>query len=455
MESTPTLVIVTVTKVESQAVFDAFLPDKDQRPKPQTIEGHTYFELDMVQDARVYMVQSEMGSGGLGASAQAVAKAIETLAPRAVIMVGIAFGVNQEKQAIGDVLVSQQLRLYDLQRVGTRKGRAEIVLRGDKPSASSNLINRFRGAELTWEGEAEIRFGPILTGEKLVDNQDFTKQLQSFEPEAIGGEMEGAGLYVACHDKKIDWILVKGICDWADGNKAEDKAARQQLAATNAAAFVYHALNFSTGSWSSKSPRSFSADTKMGDAVQGTPDRPAEEKQGTGSNPKYQVFISSTYDDLKVEREAVIKAVLEMGHIPVGMEMFSAADEEQWRIITRQIDQSDYYVVIVAHRYGAIVKQLGGISDTEREYDYAVSQKIPVLGFIIDDKASWPAERMDRDSAAIKALSRFKTKAKRRPVGFWTTTEDLYARTSIALTKAFVNSPRPGWIRASDKKISN
>ncbi|HDZ8843871.1 TPA: DUF4062 domain-containing protein [Aeromonas dhakensis] len=44
---------------------------------------------------------------------------------------------------------------------------------------------------------------------------------------------------------------------------------------------------------------------------------------------KYQVFISSTYEDLKDEREQVIKSVLEMGHIPVGMEMFSAADEEQ------------------------------------------------------------------------------------------------------------------------------
>ena len=48
---------------------------------------------------------------------------------------------------------------------------------------------------------------------------------------------------------------------------------------------------------------------------------------------KYQVFVSSTYEDLKAEREVVVKAVLEMGHIPVGMEMFSAADQQQWQII--------------------------------------------------------------------------------------------------------------------------
>ena len=39
-----------------------------------------------------------------------------------------------------------------------------------------------------------------------------------------------------------------------------------------------------------------------------------------------------------------------MGHIPVGMEMFSAADEEQWQLIVRQIEATDYYVLIVGHR---------------------------------------------------------------------------------------------------------
>ena len=48
---------------------------------------------------------------------------------------------------------------------------------------------------------------------------------------------------------------------------------------------------------------------------------------------KYQIFISSTYEDLKEERKKVIEAILTMNHFPVGMEMFSAADEEQWEII--------------------------------------------------------------------------------------------------------------------------
>ena len=51
-------------------------------------------------------------------------------------------------------------------------------------------------------------------------------------------------LYVACQDRKVDWILVKAICDWADGHKAQDKVARQETAAQNAATFVLEALQF-------------------------------------------------------------------------------------------------------------------------------------------------------------------------------------------------------------------
>lgn len=162
---------------------------------------------------------------------------------------------------------------------------------------------------------------------------------------------------------------------------------------------------------------------------------------------KYQIFVSSTYDDLKEERSQVIKAILEMGHIPVGMEMFSAADEEQWKIIARQIDETDYYVVIVGNRYGSVV---GGISYTEKEFDYAVSKGIPVLGFVIDSSVDSLAKHVDTAEEKVAALGKFKSKVKQRPVGFWKTTEELHGKVSIALMKAFNTTPRIGWTRATD-----
>ena len=84
----------------------------------------------------------------------------------------------------------------------------------------------------------------MLTGDKLVDNVDYRDQLIKFESEAEGGEMEGAGLYVSSYDNKVDWIVIKAICDWADGNKGVDKTAGQKLAAKNAAEFVVESLKY-------------------------------------------------------------------------------------------------------------------------------------------------------------------------------------------------------------------
>lgn len=163
---------------------------------------------------------------------------------------------------------------------------------------------------------------------------------------------------------------------------------------------------------------------------------------------KFQVFVSSTYRDLREERDLVIKAVLEMGHIPVGMEMFSAADEEQWNVIKRQIDQSDYYVVVAAHCYGTT--DSAGLSYTEKEYDYALSRGLPILGFVLDDAVTWPKDKSDTDKAAIRKLKAFKEKVRAKPVSFWKTGEDLYGRCSIALMKAFSAYPREGWVRSSE-----
>lgn len=237
------VLLVTATKVESKAVIDIFQDATIQVPQRVPIGDRIYHSIGSVNGAKIFMVQSEMGSGGPGASLQTVEKGIHALSPGIVIMVGIAYGMDSEKQAIGEILVSQQLMLYELQRVGTKNESPKIILRGDKAHASSRLLSYFRSADIDWdESKCKVNFGLILSGEKLVDNIDFRQQLYDLCPEAIGGEMEGSGLYVACLDKKIDWILVKSICDWADGNKNENKDNQQKLAAGNAASFVLHVL---------------------------------------------------------------------------------------------------------------------------------------------------------------------------------------------------------------------
>ena len=140
-----------------------------------------------------------------------------------------------------------------------------------------------------------------------------------------------------------------------------------------------------------------------------------------------------------------MRAILEMSHIPAGMEQFSAADEDQWKIIQRQIDQSDYYVVLIAHRYGSTISEEGNISYTEKEYDYAVDQGVPTLGFVIDSSVNgWPHKRFEDDNKKKKALEKFKSKVKSKPCGLWKSSSELHGMVAIALSKSFNTQPRLG-----------
>lgn len=101
---------------------------------------------------------------------------------------------------------------------------------------------------------------------------------------------------------------------------------------------------------------------------------------------KYQIFVSSTFSDLKQERQAAVEAILAAGHIPAGMELFAAGDESQLEVIRRWIDDSDVYMLILGGRYGSIDPH-SGLSYTELEYDYAIQKGLPLFALVLSDSA--------------------------------------------------------------------
>ena len=159
---------------------------------------------------------------------------------------------------------------------------------------------------------------------------------------------------------------------------------------------------------------------------------------------KYQVFISSTYKDLKEEREEVMKAILRDYNFPVGMELFHADNEEQWTQIANTIDTSDYYVLILGHCCGTVI-QNERKSYTEKEYDYAMSKGIPVLAFVIDDDA--PVKYYEETVAQQKIYKRFKKKVEKLPREIWKNKEDLALKVSSTLNLKISENNRKGWIQ--------
>lgn len=105
---------------------------------------------------------------------------------------------------------------------------------------------------------------------------------------------------------------------------------------------------------------------------------------GGSMKRKLQIFISSTFQDLREDRQAAVSAILKAGHIPAGMELFTAGDESQMDVIKRWIDESDAYMLILGARYGSIEPR-SQLSYTELEFDYAVSKGKPIFSVIISD----------------------------------------------------------------------
>jgi len=168
---------------------------------------------------------------------------------------------------------------------------------------------------------------------------------------------------------------------------------------------------------------------------------------------RYQVFVSSTYADLKEERQHVLQALMEMDCIPAGMELFPAADEEQWSFIQKVIDDCDYYLLIIGGRYGSVTSD--GVSYTEKEFDYAVEQGLKIVALIHGEPDNIPFGKSETDPELRDKLFEFRDKVMNgRLVKFWKLAEELPGLVALSLTKTIKMYPAIGWVRA-DKIASD
>jgi len=162
---------------------------------------------------------------------------------------------------------------------------------------------------------------------------------------------------------------------------------------------------------------------------------------------RYQVFVSSTYADLQDERQEVMQALLELDCIPSGMELFPAANEDQWSLIKKVIDDCDYYIVIVAGRYGSTGAD--GQSYTEMEYRYALEKGKPVIGFIHRDPSSLASKRCEQLPESKTKLADFSALVQKKMCRLWDSPSDLGSQVSRSLIKLIKSTPAVGWVRAN------
>ncbi|MFV8294023.1 DUF4062 domain-containing protein [Faecalibacterium taiwanense] len=163
---------------------------------------------------------------------------------------------------------------------------------------------------------------------------------------------------------------------------------------------------------------------------------------------KYQVFVSSTYEDLKEERAAVTQCLLDNNCIPVGMEQFPASNMSQMEYIEKMLDDCDYYILIIGGRYGSLDDD--GVGYTEKEYNYAQQKGIPVMAFVNLHPEKLPNEKCEH--ANIEKFKAFRDRVRnaKKLVKGYSDIGDLKANVVTAVNAAIREYPGIGWVRATD-----
>ncbi|HIF7278322.1 TPA: DUF4062 domain-containing protein [Yersinia enterocolitica] len=168
---------------------------------------------------------------------------------------------------------------------------------------------------------------------------------------------------------------------------------------------------------------------------------------------RLQVFVSSTFNDLKDERQAAVSAILKTGHIPAGMELFTAGDRSQWETIKNWIDESDVYMLILGGRYGSVEPE-SGISYTELEYNYALETNKPLFSVVIKDNALenkvkiFGSDALERDNP--KQLKIFREKVLSNMSSFYDDVKDIKLCVLESLPEIARTRDLSGWISGSE-----
>ncbi len=168
---------------------------------------------------------------------------------------------------------------------------------------------------------------------------------------------------------------------------------------------------------------------------------------------RFQVFISSTYEDLKLERQAAVQSILKAGHIPAGMELFTAGDKSQMDVIRRWIDESDLFMLILGARYGSI-EPTTGKSYVELELDYAIKTATPFFSVVLSDEGR--EAKVQRHGTKVleskneEAYRKLRERVTSHLCAFFTLPIDVKLAVFETLPQITADNELVGWVSAAD-----
>ena len=241
------VLIFIATKTEEEQLMKVATELKLE-PRPIVKGGRTYYDLGTLGMTNVAATRTAIGAFTKGgSSAAAIFATVETTAT-ALACVGMAFGVDKTKQPPGTVLVSKIVIPYDARDVICGPEGNVIV---DYSRAKTHEAKKSLVAILESEAEKpnwteRVQFGALLSGGARIQCSKFRDELRNNLSDrgeiVIGGEMEAIGLLGCCERKKPNWVVVKGVCDYADHLQETTAKEHRELACHTSIAFFLSAI---------------------------------------------------------------------------------------------------------------------------------------------------------------------------------------------------------------------
>jgi adenosylhomocysteine nucleosidase len=261
-----TLGLIVPLKEELDEVYRV-LPK--QRRCPESTGSDYFYDLDS-GIPQVRLVASVMGDMGPVAASTRTSRMLQLFQPSVVNVLGIAGALDDECR-LGDVVVAREVCEY-LKDSKAEDGEEQGAFRFKYSGAHWPLAARFSQAvtnfshdgperyaawkEACVQARSELgllpntlladnpteRLGHVASGDTVGASKSFSVELRGIDRKFLALEMEAAGVARACYENHTDWLVIRGISDFADERKQQlDSTARggyRKLAARSAAEYL-------------------------------------------------------------------------------------------------------------------------------------------------------------------------------------------------------------------------
>lgn len=239
--------LITALEEERKALLAA-LPECSRKLNQSRDDIRVYYETNfpLTAGAGYRVVTMSVSAMGRVKAAIATANALQRWRPSAVLLVGIAGGINAQGVRLGDVLLADQVVDFELQKL-TKPAQGP---RFQVHPTDARLLEAAHNISLPWQpnprlrperGSSAVHFGPVATGDKVVALRPFLARLMKSWPRLLGVEMEAGGVATACFQAANPprFLMVRGVSDLADERKGTPSVERwRHLACVVAARYA-------------------------------------------------------------------------------------------------------------------------------------------------------------------------------------------------------------------------